>query len=141
MSSKIKIEEILSTDNLEKKYSLAYDFLCDYIDHDMKVNNHCQFDGDTCIANRLKKSVHKEYGCCYQFRKGLCSRLKNKDCTTRNISCKLFMCEYLEKKGIKYNLKDILPIKKIFNRKQINILKGNYFKTKEEIINKLLENK
>ena len=58
----------------------------------------------------------------------------------RNISCKLFVCNYLKKEKLfNIDIKDFILIQSFFNKKQQLILKQNFFKSKEEILNKLLE--
>ena len=134
----MQLDEILKTNDLYDRYGLVYDYICDFIDRDRNEKNYCDFRDGKCIANRLHRSVHNVNGCCYIRKVGLCSHLVDGSCTIKNITCKIFVCEYLESKGIKYDLKDILPVKKIFNRKQINLLRSSYFKPKEEIINMLV---
>lgn len=135
----IKVKEIINEKDLEKQYSLIFDYICDFLDNDLENNNYCDFQNGRCVANRLGKSVHKDNGCCYYYKVGLCNHLKNGVCTSANIACKLFMCEYLETKRIKYDLNSILDIKLFFNRKQIEIIKHNYFKSKDEVINMLMK--
>ena len=92
-------------------------------------------------------------GCCYTFKyspnpfaKELLTNVKQchflncKKCSIKSISCKLFTCKSLQKKGIKFNSHKILLLDCFFNKKQHLILNKNFFKTKDEIINKLLEN-
>lgn len=70
-----------------------------------------------------------------------CKHLDRKvGCTVKNISCKLFVCKYL-KNNEKFNLSpnDIILFQCFFTKKQQLVLKYNFFKTKEEIITKLLE--
>lgn len=134
-----KLSEIINSKDIEKQYSLVYDYICDYIDNDMASNNYCDFQEGQCIANRLKKSAHEQDGCCYRYKKGLCEYLKNGDCTIKSITCKLFICEYLESKGVKYNLKEIMPIDTFLNKKQQRILKKRYFRPKDEVIRELIK--
>jgi len=135
---KEKIIEITNTHDLKKRYELIYDYISDYLDQDRTHKNYCDFKNDECIANRLGRSVHEKNGCCYIHRAGICSHLKHGECSIKNIPCKLFVCEYLESQGIKYDLNKILPLKKFLNMKQRHILKRTYFKPKDEVINKLL---
>ncbi len=135
-----KIKKIINENNLERKYNLIIEYICDSIDNDVKKNNHCDFQEGQCIANRLGKSTHENNGCCYQNKVGLCKYLKNERCEIQNIACKVFMCRYLESKGVKYDIKKIFPVKLFFNRKQVKILEKNYFKTKEEVVCLLIEN-
>lgn len=126
---------------LEKRYVLIYDYMCDYLDKN--VCCHCDFENNKCIANRLGKSVYKENGCCYFNKEGFCSFFKNKKCSRPNIACKLFMCNYMEEKVIKQRSipKNYLLLDFFFNNKQKNILRRSYRRKKEEVIKDLLKNK
>ena len=136
----LKLEEIINTIEIEKRYSLIYDYICDYVDTNLKENNYCDFIDGKCIASRKGKTVHEMDGCCWQRGVGHCARLSKKGvCSIKCISCKLFVCSYLESKGVRYNINKILPLKNLLNYKQKDILKRNYFKSKEEIIDKLLK--
>jgi len=84
-------------------------------------------------------------GCCYHFKNKiipdklvLCEYLINKKCSVDCISCKLYTCPYLNKKGIKYKLNDILLIKCFFNPIQKLILKTRVFTQKEKILKEIL---
>ncbi len=135
-----KIEEIINESDLEKKYSLIIDYICDFLDAEMMKHNYCDFQDGKCIANRLGKTVRVENGCCYKSKVGLCKHLNNGCCLNKNIACKLFFCRYLEGKGVKYNIRRAFPVKLVFNKKQIGILEKKYFKAKEEIIDVLIKN-
>lgn len=50
------------------------------------------------------------------------------------------MCKYIkEKSSFNINIKDFLLFEAFFNKKQKLILKFNFFKSREEIIDKLTE--
>ncbi len=134
-----EVYEILKIDNKEKQYKKKLDYLSDYLINKVKIYELCDFKEDKCIANRLNKSIEKENGCCYIFRKGQCPNLKNKKCSIDCISCKLLLCSYLENKYGMIKIEDIFPLKKIFNRKQIDIIKRSFFKGKKETPKLLLE--
>lgn len=138
-----KVYEILEEKDIEKQYNMIIDYLSNYLINNIKIYEMCDFKDNKCIANRLNKSVAKINGCCYIFRKGLCPNLdlKNKKCTIDCISCKLLICSYLEKKYGKIKLEKIFPLKKVFNRRQIEIVKRSFFKDKKEIITLLLNKK
>lgn len=126
---------------IKKRYEFIYDYMCKYLDNNVCVL--CDFKNDKCIANRLGKSVHKENGCCYFRNEGFCILFKDKRCTNPNISCKLFMCEYVEKNIMKKKSlpKNYLLLDFFFNKKQKEILQRSYRKKKEETISKLLVNR
>lgn len=96
-----------------KRMNLIYDYLYDYLKRDMEEHNYCDFKDGKCIANRLGKSVHDTSGCCYFHNHGLCKYMYNNKCHLENLSCKVFMCEYLAKKGIDYTV-DTMPFLKTF---------------------------
>lgn len=137
-----KYLEVIETFNIKdkrKRLSYIYDNLCTYFDNDMKKNNYCEFCDGTCIANRLKKSVHKDNGCCYKRGK-LCEYLTDKGCTNPNPTCKIFMCSYLNKvkKVPNYDTRKILITSCFLNLKGHNFFKTNYFITKSEFIEKYI---
>lgn len=137
--------------NCKSKYSFIYDKVCQYLDNQFSKNNFCDFKNDKCIANRKGKAAHSTMGCCYSFEYcsffspkfiqniQLCKHLGNKTCNTSCITCKLFTCEYLKEKGVKFDTHKILLLRCFFNNKQHHILKTNFFKTKEEILENLLK--
>ena len=142
----------LSEQTLEEIYRKIYDNVCNFLDYEFKKNNYCDFINNQCFANREKTSAHSAMGCCYSFKfsqnpfaKELlnnikqCQYLNCNKCSIKSISCKLFTCNSLQKKGIKYDTHKILLLDCFFNNKQHLILSKNFFKTKEEIISKLLE--
>ena len=50
------------------------------------------------------------------------------------------MCKYIkEKTSFNINIKDLLLFETFFNKKQKLILRFNFFKSREEIIDKLIE--
>ena len=87
-------------------------------------------------------------GCCHHFKYkaiGPLSRLvqceyltKDYKCGAKCISCKLFTCDYLEKKGIKFKINDILLLNAFFNPLQKYFIKYMVFTPKEKIIKRLL---
>ena len=59
-------------------------------------------------------------------------------CNAKCISCKLFTCDYLEKKGIKFRIKDILLLDTFFNSLQKYFIKYMVFTPKDKIIKRLM---
>lgn len=142
----------IAISDTKSKYEYLYDSIFESLDVVWNVNNPCKFCDNICIATRHNKRRQRENGCCYSFtysknplkfieNEHLCRYLSDtKKCTTQNISCKLFVCKYLKKaKLFNIDIKDFLLIQSFFSAKQQLILKYNYFKSKEEILNKLLE--
>lgn len=141
--------EALLIENPKDRYEFIYDSACNYLDSKFSQCNYCDFCNDKCIADR-ETSSSKLMGCCHSYElksffgipiyknERVCEHLINKTCETKNISCKLFTCKYLKNKGIKFNPNNILYLDYFFNMKQKDIIRFNFFKTKEEIIDKLL---
>jgi len=142
----------LNEPTLKDCYIKIYDKVCDFLDNEFSKNNYCDFKHNQCFANRNKTSPHSIMGCCYSFKfspnpfsKDLvtninqCQFLDCNKCSIKSISCKLFTCRSLKKKGIIFDTHKILLLDCFFNYKQHLILSKNFFKTREEIINKLLE--
>lgn len=125
--------------DLYKRYKIIYEYMCEYLDKISK--NACDFNCDKCIANRLKKSAHEEFGCCYYKKEGLCKFLINKKCIRPNISCKLFMCSYVENKvlGFKSLPKNYVLLNFFFNKKQKNLLQRSFKIKKEDLLIKLVD--
>ena len=139
----------LYLENTNLRNNFLYDEVCKLLDKKWNKCTPCHFCNNKCIASR-KGFMNKEFdGCCYSFqrkrfgkvKKEKCIHLKSdKTCDTKNLSCKLFTCNYLKKKSnFKTSFEDYLMLKFFFNKKERLIIKYNFFKTKEEILNKLKE--
>ena len=135
-----------------KKYEYIYNTVCDYLDEQFKINNFCVFhEDDSCVNNRKENSIHSTMGCCYSFEYTnffsptfiknvkLCKYMNCKSCSTKCITCKMFTCKYLKQRGIYFNCNNILLLDCFFNKKQHLILESNFFRTREMIIKKLME--
>lgn len=140
---------LIKTDS--KKYEFIYDTVCDYLDSQFHDCNLCDFKNDQCVANRAKRTAHEFMGCCYSFNYAklldfrllkdvkLCQYMQNRTCATKNITCKLFTCKYLKEKNIKFDTHKLLLLDCFFNKKQHDIIQSNFFRTREEILQKLQE--
>ena len=144
-----EIDHALTIEDDRQQYEYVYDAICSFLDKKFVENNYCGFgDDNKCFVNREGLGVNPEMGCCYSFRldafmsmrdKQLCKHLGDKCCNTKCITCKLYTCKHLEHKGVSFNINDFKGIKKIFTKKQIRVLKYNAFKSKEEIIDRVIE--
>jgi hypothetical protein len=137
----LEVIKVFNIKDRRARISYIYDYLCNYFDEDMKKNNYCEFKNDTCIANRLGYSVHKNNGCCYNRKIGLCPKLTDKGCSNPNPSCKIFMCEYLNKvkKIPNYDTKKIFLTNCFFSLKEHAFFRRHYFITKEEYLKKYFQ--
>ncbi len=129
------------------RYEYIYDTVCDYLDGYFYGKNLCNFKDNKCGEKRNTKSA---IGCCRHpriMKLGPLTRLvqceylnkENYTCDAKCISCKLFTCDYLEKKGIKFKIKDILLLDTFFNPIQKYYIKYMVFTPKEKIIKRILK--
>ena len=126
------IEKAVNIKDINKRYSFIYDSVCEYIDN----------KDDVCIYFRYHKNFEHKNGCCFSdARGGLCENLVNNACKIKSISCKLYSCEYLRKNKVNFKMKNIPLIKYFFNIKQQYYIKYSFFKDKNYVMNKLIENK
>jgi len=141
--------KVFNNQSKELINTYVYDNVCQKLDEEFQKNNYCKFNCDKCLGNREKMIAFSENGCCHSFEYSkfykptlienikLCKLLKDKKCTTKNISCKLFTCRSLKKKGITYNSKKIFLLYTFYDSKQHLIINYNFFKTREELLLKL----
>ena len=131
--------------NRYERYNYIYDNVCDYLDSYFYGKNLCDFKNNKCGE---KRNTDSDTGCCHHFKTKwlgpfsklvLCEHLK-KDytCGAKCISCKLFTCDYLEKKGIKFRIKDILLLNVFFNPLQKYFIKYMVYTPKEKILKRLM---
>ena len=134
----IKTINILNTKGRKNTYSLIYDYACDVLDKKF-CNNLCGFKNNVCISNRNK---HSELSSCCEGRdRILCVHFnkKKKKCNIKSISCKLFVCSYLRKKGIKNNVNEVVYLKYFLSIRQKLICYSSFFEDKDQVINKFLK--
>lgn len=150
-----EIEEALNIADTKTRYEYVYDALCDYLDKEFRVNNYCDFIDNKCVAVREGKTdkftrlAGKDcIGCCSSYDLGIglsicnlrtCIHLGDKGCNTKCVSCKLYACKYLREKGIRFDIFKFPELKKVFSRKQIEVLHNNPFNLREDIIDRLLK--
>ena len=136
------IEKAINIKDDLKRYNFIYDTICDYIDKKYLECNYCEFKDDICKYFRETNNLAHKNGCCNsESRGGLCKYLKNRKCSIKSISCKLYACPVLRKNKINFRMKYIPLIKYFFNIKQKYYIKYSFFKDKDYVINKLIEKK
>ena len=132
-----------------ERYNYIYDTVCNYLDGFFYGKNLCDFRDNKCGEKRLVNS-NSYVGCCHHYKikllgplipknLTLCEHLKeDHTCGAKCISCKLFTCNYLEKKRIKFKIKDILLLNVFFNPLQKYFIKTMVFTPKRKIIKRLM---
>lgn len=137
---------VLICSNKKQKYEYLYDEICEELDKRVITKNVCDFKDNKCIA---KRKTNCTMGCCHHFKNRyfgilyeknmqLCEYQKDKKCTAKCISCKMYMCSDLRKKGYRFTCFNVLPIKIYFNLFQKLIIKTSFFTPKERILKRLL---
>ncbi len=131
--------------NRYDRYNYIYDTVCDYLDSFFYGKNLCDFKNNKCGE---KRNTNSTIGCCRHFKIKLlgpltklvpCEHLKEDyTCGAKCISCKLFTCDYLRKKGVIFKIKDILLLDVFFNPIQKYFIKYMVFTTKEKILKRLM---
>ena len=149
------VEHALTIADKRERYEHVYDALCDYLDKQFQENNYCDFVDDQCVAIRegvvdrfTQLANQPSIGCCCSYDLGFalricnlkpCIHLGDRQCNTKCVSCKLYACKYLREKGVKFDIFDFPELKKIFNRKQLEVMYNNPFCLREDVIDRLLQ--
>ena len=128
-----------------ERYNYIYDTVCDYLDSFFYEKNLCDFKDNKCGE---KRNTNMTIGCCRHYKiKWLgpltklvkCEHLKEDySCGAKCIGCKLFTCDYLENKGIKFKIKDILLLRVFFNPIQKYFIKYMVYTPKEKVLKRLM---
>lgn len=128
-----------------ERYNYIYDSVCEYLDGFFYGKNLCDFKNNKCGEKRNTSSTT---GCCHHVKikwlgplskMVLCEHLKEDyTCGAKCISCKLFTCDYLEKRGIKFRIRDILLLDVFFNPLQKYFIRYMVFTPKDKIIKRLM---
>ena len=143
----LKALQALLQEDKYKEYEIIYDYLCDELDKKFADNSICQFDGNRCIVNRKHYNKDKIMGCCYSFNYNglsfsdvkLCEHQKEQKCSVKCLGCKLFTCEYLRKRGIRFTLEKMPIALAFFSKKQREILRTTFFVEKDAVIKKVVK--
>lgn len=143
----LKILEAMLQEEIFKEYEIIYDYICEELDKKFADNSICQFVDNRCIVNRKHYNKDKIMGCCYSFKYNgwkfsdvkLCEHQKDQKCNVKCLGCKLFTCDYLRKRGIRFTLEKMPVALAFFSKKQREILRTTFFVSKEEVINKVMK--
>jgi len=147
-------EEATKILDTAKRNEYIYNYVFSVLDEIWKKNNPCKFCNDKCINHVENGGKLKRLdGCCYSFEyehnffkmdllknRQQCKYLgKDKMCKTQNLSCKLYTCDAIKSRNFKIKIRDFILLKCFFDTKQLLVLKHNFFFSKEEILDKLME--
>lgn len=129
----------------DKNQRLEYIYLaaCKYLDNAFAINNVCEFCNDICLEGR---KYNKKNGCCHEYKLKnlfslkeipLCRYLIDKKCIADCLGCKLFTCNTVHKKGIKYTYYNVALVRYFFNFGQKIIIRYSLFTHKNIILKRL----
>ena len=118
--------------NIFGKLGSAVHYSCDYLDKENEINNMCDFKDNKCVKHR-ELNIDKKTGCCPSF----CKYVECKACTIKNLSCKIFMCNFLEDRGYYFTPHTIPVLKKHLNIVERFMCFGLLFKTTKRTIRRL----
>ena len=127
----------------KEKLSIIYDTICNQMLEEAKAINYCNFIDNKCITMRYTDGFpnSKENGCCsntYKDRRKDC-RYLNKDhsCAICSISCRVFTCVYLQRRGIDHSLWQYPIIDCLIRKFAKTKMIFSFFIPKEKMIMKL----
>ncbi len=131
-----------------ERYNYIYDTVCDYLDGFFYGKNFCDFENNKCGE---KRNTSSKIGCCRHYKYKffgpilptnkfiICEHLKEDyTCGAKCIGCKLYTCDYLKRKGIKFKIKDILLLDTFFNPLQKYFIKYMVFTPKDKVLKRLM---
>jgi hypothetical protein len=120
------IMKMLNIKNRKKRIKYIYDYVCNQIDDYNNQNNiKCEFEENRC--HDCKHNWH-ENGCCFH-----CPYQNQSGCPTKNLSCKLFYCEYMDNKYKLLKFDDIIALR-LFTKREQMIIKGNVFCNEKDFL-------
>jgi len=103
----------LKFNKYKSKMEQIITFSSDYLSKENNLNNMCDFKDNKCVSCR-ERNIDRVIGCCQKN----CKYTHTGICNVKNISCKLYMCDYVENRGY-YFSPYYLPItKKYFSLTQ-----------------------
>lgn len=129
--------------NPKLKNKLVYDLVCEEISNNFLKFNFCDFRNNKCISQRHKNLFFNNYpvpgtdGCCFKSISKCKHNNKDGTCKVKCISCRLFICPYLRKRGVGYNASDFLLIRAFYNVKQRRTCVYSFFQDEENILKKI----
>ncbi len=118
--------------NIFGRLGSAVHYSCDYLDKENEINNMCDFKENKCVKHR-ELGIEKKTGCCPSF----CKYVDCKVCTVKNLSCKIFMCNFLEDRGYYFTPHTIPVLKRQLNIVERFMCFGLLFKTTKKTIKRL----
>lgn len=110
-----------------KKLDASVELACDFLDLENSTHNMCDFKDNRCAKHRAKNFT-RSTGCC----PANCKHQDNCPCKTKNLSCKLIMCDYLMEQGYYFSPHNIPVLRLTLNPLERLCSWGMFFKTTKQ---------
>lgn len=136
-----KFLKALEQSSNRNKY--IYDTVCNDLENNFLKFNFCNFKNNKCLSQRHKNVVLNNYpytntdGCCFKIIRKCQHNNKDGTCKVKCISCKLFICPYLSKRGIGYYASELLLLRAFYTPKQRGIYVNSFYESENKILSKL----
>ena len=139
----------------DKNERMEYIYMCacKFLDNIYLENNICEFCDNVCLEKRKYLNSKVCYdnirdGCCHKItlkylftsrktRVPRCIYQQEGRCITTNLGCKMFACDTVRKKGIKYTYFNVALVKYFFNLPQIIIMRCSLFTHKDKVLKRI----
>ena len=113
--------------NIFQKLNASVVYACDFLDLENATHNMCDFKDNRCAKHRAK-NFNRSTGCC----PAKCKHQDNCPCKTKNLSCKLIMCDYLMEQGYYFSPHNIPVLRLTLNPLERLCSWGMFFKTTKQ---------
>ena len=136
-----KFLKALEQSSNRNKY--IYDTVCNDLENNFLKFNFCNFKNNKCLSQRHKNVFLNNYpytntdGCCFKIIRKCQHNNKDGTCKVKCISCKLFICPYLSKRGIGYYASELLLLRAFYTPKQRGIYVNSFYESEDKILSKL----
>lgn len=133
------LTEALNIKKRKERLKFVYDKACELLDGDFYGKNICEFKNNICLHDRIHNGNCD--GCCRRNDNNkTCKYLKNHRCSTKNLACKLHICDPLKKKGYRYRINDIYILKYLYSWKQKLFIYTDLFLSEKEVLSDIYKN-
>ncbi|MBP3631311.1 MAG: hypothetical protein J6J23_07545 [Clostridia bacterium] len=107
-----------------KRLTKSIFYTCEFLDRENSLHNMCDFHDNKCAKHRAR-GFERSTGCC----PASCKFMDNCPCKTKNLSCKLIMCDYLVDMGYYFTPHTIPTLRLYMNPLERLTSIGMFFKS------------
>lgn len=119
--------EVRFNKTIFQKLNASVVFACDFLDKENADHNMCDFKDNKCAKHRAN-NFERTTGCCPSG----CKHQANCPCKTKNLSCKLIMCDYLMERGYYFSPHNLPVLRLTLNPLERLACWGMFFKTTKQ---------